>query len=640
MNTIEHQVVRCYADTKALETIPLEQRDIPSSTYEALKRGEAINPDAPALSFFVAPALYQQPHVWSYRQLLEKITQTANMLRRLGVGRDDVVAFILPNLPETHYVIWGAETAGITFAINPMLASEQISHLLNAAKTKWLVTLEPSQDSDIWQKVAQACVDTPNLQGILTVGLNHYLPGGVINTKGVINDDVRNSPLNSKFTILDLQTEIAKENQQSLDFELPKADDISSYFCTGGTTGLPKIAMRSHFSEIYDAWALQLINGFLFGSGFTMFCGLPLFHVNAQLLTGLVPWSYGGHVVLGTPAGYRTDGLIGQFWQLVEHYNINGFSGVPTVYAGLMQAPLVNNNISSIKFALCGAAPMPKELFKAFQQKFGIQIVEGYGMTEGACASSVNPTTSNPRIGSIGLRLPYQKMRCVILNDDNEFERFANINEIGVIAINGPNVFTGYKEASHNHGIWIAINGEQWFNSGDLGRQDEDGYFWLTGREKELIIRSGHNIDPKLIEEPMHKHQAIALAAAVAKPDLIAGELPVLYVELVPEQNVSVEELLNYAKQNISERAAVPKEIKILAKMPITPVGKIFKPALSMMEIEAVIKEEAKKLAVNLQAVDVIQHSQLGLLARISAQESTAILAEVLGRYTFKCEIV
>jgi fatty-acyl-CoA synthase len=636
MNTIEHKIVRCYADTKALETIPLEQRDIPSTTYEALKRGEAINPDAPALSFFVAPGLYQHPHVWSYCQLLEKITQTANMLRRLGIGRDDVVAFILPNLPETQYVIWGGETAGITFAINPMLESEHISHLLSAAKTKWLVTLAPDQDADLWQKVQDACVDTPNLQGILTVGFSQYLPGGVISSKGETN----NAALNTKFEILDLQTEIAKENGKTLDFELPKADDISSYFCTGGTTGLPKIAMRSHFSEVYDAWALQLINGFLFSSGFTMFCGLPLFHVNAQLLTGLVPWSYGAHVVLGTPAGYRTDGLIGNFWQIADHYNINGFSGVPTVYAGLMQAPVTNNNISSIKFAMCGAAPMPKELFKAFQKKFGIQIIEGYGMTEGACASSVNPTIGEPRIGSIGLRLPYQKMRTVILNDNDEFERFSNLNEIGVLAINGPNVFSGYKEASHNQGIWIEIEGGKWFNSGDLARQDEDGFFWLTGRKKELIIRSGHNIDPKLIEEPMHKHPAIALAAAIAKPDLIAGELPVLYVELVPEQNISVEELLSYAKQHISERAAVPKDIKILAKMPVTPVGKIFKPALKIMEIEAVVKQEAKKLNVKLQILEVIQHRELGLLARISASENIDVLAESLGRYTFECEIV
>ena len=167
-----------------------------------------------------------------------------------------------------------------------------------------------------------------------------------------------------------------------------------------------------------------------------------------------------------------------------------------------------------------------------------MRIVEGYGLTEGACVSSGNPAGAEPRIGSIGIRYPYQDMRALILDGD-KYVRDAETNEIGVIAIRGPNVFAGYLDPAHNLGIWIDRDGETWLNTGDLGRQDADGYFWLTGRKKELIIRGGHNIDPKLIEEPLHRHPAVALAAAIGRPDPHAGEAPVAYVQLKEGHSVS-----------------------------------------------------------------------------------------------------
>ena len=223
---------------------------------------------------------------------------------------------------------------------------------------------------------------------------------------------------------------------------------------------------------------------------------------------------------------------------------------------------------------------MPVQLFQAFQRETGVRILEGYGLTEGACASSSTPLDAPPRIGSIGLRFPYQDMRALILDDDNRYVRDAETDEIGVIAIRGPNVFAGYLDPAHNKGVWIERAGETWLNTGDLGRQDADGYFWLTGRKKELIIRGGHNIDPKLIEDALQSHPAVALTAAIGSPDAHAGELPVAYVQLKAGAAATEAELLEHAARSIPEKAAIPKRVKISPSLPTTAVGKLFKPAL------------------------------------------------------------
>ena len=179
--------------------------------------------------------------------------------------------------------------------------------------------------------------------------------------------------------------------------------------------------------------------------GKTLFCGLPLFHVNAVLVTGLLPFSRGAHVILGTPQGYRGEGVIARFWEMVERHRINFFSGVPTVYAALLQQPTQGRDLSSLEYGLCGAAPMPVELMRGFQKRTGLKILEGYGLTEGTCVSTCNPPRGERRIGSIGLRVPLQAMKAVVLDDAGAYVRDCADGEVGVLVIRGPNVFAGYK---------------------------------------------------------------------------------------------------------------------------------------------------------------------------------------------------
>ncbi len=291
------------------------------------------------------------------------------------------------------------------------------------------------------------------------------------------------------------------------------------------------------------------------------------------------------------------------------------FSGVPTIYAALLEVPSQGYDLSSLKYALCGAAPMPVELIRQFEQRSGVRLIEGYGLTEGTCGSCANPADGEMRPGSIGLRMPYCEVEIKIIDEDGQFLRNADNNEVGQLCIRGPSVFKGYLKAENNQGIWV--DGD-WFKTGDLGRQDADGYFWLTGRSKDLIIRGGHNIDPQVIEEAMHKHPAVAMAAAVGKPDERVGELPAVYIQLKPEHSVTAEQLLQHAQQSISERAAIPRDIWLIEHMPVTAVGKIFKPELRLDAMRRTLLERLGDLAQSL-LVEVRTDAQYGMHADIQA---------------------
>jgi fatty-acyl-CoA synthase len=629
-------VVQTLNDIESLERAPLSERGLACSTYEALRQAAERSPQAPALSFFADAANFKRTHEWNYSQLFADITRAANAFHDLGIKPGEVLAFILPNLPETHFTIWGGEAAGIVMAINPLLEAKQMAGLLNAAKASVVVTLAPTAGSDLWPKLASQLDQLPTVRSVVWVSMEPY-----------VAEPVREALKAAALKERDLHNGIAIHDLQSLMNAQPhthlksgrkiRQDECSSYICTGGTTGLPKIAARTHGSEVFNAWAIAAHMQPRSGVQ-VMFCGLPLFHVNGQLVTGLMPWTQGDHVILGTPQGYRGEGVIPRFWEMVEHFGINLFSGVPTVYAALLQNEWQGRDLSSLRYAICGAAPMPAELFREFERRTGVKILEGYGLTEGTCVSSINPPHGERRIGSIGIRIAYQNMRAVLLNDSGEYLRDADVDEIGLITISGPNLFDGYLEERHNQGLWIDIDGQRWLNTGDLGRQDAQGYFWLTGRKKELIIRGGHNIDPKQIEEALQAHPAVALAAAIGSPDAYSGEVPVAYVQLRPGQVCNAEELEAFAHLNISERAAVPKRIEILEALPLTAVGKIFKPALQQREIARVVQQEVGRLGLSDIAVEVVQDNRRGHVACIRAGIDQEILAPLFGRYSFQVE--
>jgi fatty-acyl-CoA synthase len=617
------------ADVLALE----REHDglLPNSTYEMIGAAARAYPDAPALSFFLRVEDHAQPQVWTYETLFSRITATANFLHELGVGSNDVVAFVLPNLPQTHLAIWGGQAAGIAFALNPLLEPTAIAELLDAGEAKVLITLAPFPGMDLWSRLQPLLGRVRSLRHVVLVDL-----AGRAQVSA--SPDVHEGA--GQLDVHDFAQGLQRQPANHLTSgRVIGQGDRSSYFCTGGTTGAPKIAMHTHANEVANAWSIGQFLGDGISAGKTLFCGLPLFHVNGVLVTGLMPFSRGAHVILGTPSGYRGDGVIQHFWALVEHHRINFFSGVPTVYAALMQQPTQGRDLRSLEYGLCGAAPMPVELMRAFQQSTGLKILEGYGLTEGACVSTCNPPLGERRAGSIGLRLPLQDIKAVVLDDAGTYVRDCRVGEAGVLAISGPNVFAGYRDPDQDKGVWLELHdGRRWLNTGDLGRQDAEGYFYLTGRKKELIIRGGHNIDPASIEEPLHRHPAVQIAAAVGRPDVHAGELPVAYVQLKPGVRVSDDELLSFAREKITERAAVPKAIRLVEAMPLTGVGKIFKPELRQREIADALRAALHDAGAPTSRLEVINDPRLGLEVEVALVDhaTTELARAILGQFPFR----
>jgi fatty-acyl-CoA synthase len=214
--------------------------------------------------------------------------------------------------------------------------------------------------------------------------------------------------------------------------------------------------------------------------------------------------------------------------------------------------------------------------------RFGVWLRELWGMTEVHGVVSGHPNGIAPVIGSVGVQMPHQPVRAFIVDDKNNFVRECKPGERGVLVISGPGVTKGYVDPALNAGFHVlnTPDGKAWGNTGDLGMVDKEGYIWIFGRAKDVIIRGGHNIDANLIEEVLIRHPAVQLAAAIGRPDPAKGELPIAFVQLKAGAKTTVEELLNLCRKEVQERAAVPVSISILEHMPMTAVGKISKPVL------------------------------------------------------------
>ena len=377
--------IRNQSDIAAVEAVPLSLRALPESSYAALVDASKRSPDARALSFFLSADRLDEAHVWTYAELVADVTRVANVFAALGVTADRPVAYVLPNLPETHLAIWGGEAAGAALAVKMAAAGSQ----LKVVNLREVMREQPS---------------------------DRLLPPRTI-----------------------------------------KADDISSYFCTGGTTGAPKIAGARTRKRCSTAGPFRR-RPKPTARPEAILCGLPLFHVNGQLVTGLAPWSSGEHVVMATPEGYRGEGVIAisGSW---SRFRITMFSGVPTVYSALLQTPIADATSAVSERRSAARRRCRCHSSTLSSAKTGVRILEGYGLTEGACASSSTPLDAERASARSAFDFPIRTWR-LIARRRRPLSRMADVDEIGVIAIRGPNVFAGYLDPAHNKGIWIERAGE------------------------------------------------------------------------------------------------------------------------------------------------------------------------------------
>ena len=611
-------------DKYALENaMPWDARDVPVTLYQQLSEtaGKFPNHDAISYQLFSGPQYKAQTLSWS--ALKDQVTQAANLFRSLGVGEKDVVAYVLPNCNETVVTLLGGAVAGIANPINPLLEPEQIGSILRETNAKVVVTLRPFPKTDVAQKVAEAVRHAPNVSTVLEVDLVGYLTG----LKRLIVPLIRPKLEGERHAdYKNFNAEVAKQ-PKTLTFADSTEDRVACYFHTGGTTGMPKVAQHKYSGMIYNGW---LGNELLFTEDDNIMCPLPLFHVFACHVILMAAVCSGAHVVFPTPQGYRGDGVFDNFWKLCERWKITFIITVPTAIAAKMQRP-VDADVSTVKTAFSGSAPLPMELFRRFEEAAGINIVEGYGLTEATCLVSCNPLDGEKKVGSIGIPFPYTDVK--IFNETNEGPVEAAPDEIGEICISNPGVFVGntYTEAPKNNDLYHG----DYLRTGDLGRIDPDGYLWITGRAKDLIIRGGHNIDPAEIEEALLGHPAVAFAGAIGQPDRHAGELPCAFVELVEGASATPDELLEYCKKHVHERAAQPKHLDILDELPKTAVGKVFKPDLRKNAITRIYNQALEEKNIQARVVSVIDDKKRGLVAQLQRNGAgEADVSKVLGDFT------
>jgi len=260
-------------------------------------------------------------------------------------------------------------------------------------------------------------------------------------------------------------------------------------------------------------------------------------------------------------------------------------------------------------------------------------VIEGYGLTEATCLVSCNPPTGEKKVGSVGVAFPYTDVRIINVGSDGEPLECA-ADEVGEICISNPGVYEGntYTEAAKNKDLY---HYGTHLRTGDLGRIDPDGYVWITGRAKDLIIRGGHNIDPADIEEALMAHHDVGMAGAIGQPDAHSGEIPCAYVELVEGGSATGEELREHCKVHVHERAAVPKYVEVLDELPKTAVGKVFKPDLRKRAITRVYNAALEEAGVNARIVSVIDSKKRGLVAQIekTGDVDESAISDVLGQF-------
>ncbi|HEX5608647.1 MAG TPA: AMP-binding protein [Solirubrobacterales bacterium] len=472
---------------------------------------------------------------WTYAEFAGRVAEVAAGLRELGVGEGDVVGVILPNSPHYLEVWWGILWLGAVFnPVNPALTSrEAVGILADSGASVVVCTPEAAAGLE------EARDELPALREIV-VAAEGTDPAAPLRGRGSVADPAAIAP-----------------------------DAISSFVYTSGTTGRPKGAMQTHRNLLTNAW--QLGEPLPVGRQDTLGMVLPLFHVNAQLVTTIIPLFLGAQVAMWERFSAS------QFWAEVERFEPVTFSSVPTMLAALLHAPGADAaETNTLRFVICGAAPLSPALFRRFEDKFGLKIMEGYGLTEGTCCSTINPFFGPRKIGSIGL--PTRGQEVEIKNDDGAIVPDGTPGEV---CIRGENVMAGYHQRPDANAETLR---EGWLHTGDVGYRDEDGYFFLVDRTKDMIIRGGENIYPREIEDALLEHDNVKEAAVVGRPDEVRGEEVHAVVALVEGDDVTVLEA------HCRERLAafkVPTTWELVEELPKTSTGKIDKKPLRAKLAEA-----------------------------------------------------
>jgi fatty-acyl-CoA synthase len=553
---------------------------------------------------YLRTALDPAPVVAQADEFVGLMRTVARWLRRNGVGRDDAVALFAPNCTATTITFFGAMSAAKAQPLNLLFSRQAILAQINASQAKILFAPPPGAPGGLFEKVVGLEAEAPSLERIVALPLDGRLAF----------DDEALSPVDSQG-----QDEVAD------------IDSVCALLSTGGTTGTPKIVPLTHRNVLASAIGTMLFAD-LRPSDRNLIA-LPLFHVGGAFCGSLATLGAGATIVIPTVGGIRNPEVVANYWRIVERHRITIGALVPTGLGAVAATPLAGADISSLRTFLTGASLCPPEIERRFLDVWkGDCVRQLYGMTEFAGAASQTPLDRAQPPSAVGIPLPLAEL--AVLADG---EIHVRDTPSGEILMRGPQMFGGYLDPRQIGATFY----EGWLRSGDLGRIGADGEVYVTGRAKDLIIRGGHNIDPSSIEDVALKFPGVGLAAAVGRPDAYAGETPVLFVSPTPGRAIDSAALADFVQAGVLEPPARPRAIVVIEDMPMTPVGKIFKPRLRELAAEAAARE-ALEGALGEESFSVsAAHEPSGLVlrARVPATWGGAARA-ALGAFPVEFEVI
>lgn len=602
-------------DIRKIEARPYAEFMPHTDVLDALEDAARRHPRRPAITFIRSADASEPPARWTHAQMVAQVRRAARAFTALCGNAEPRVAFLLPAIPQAYFTLWGAQAAGVACPINYLLGEAHIAELIDAAQVNVLVALGPNAELDIWSRVPGLRARCKSLAHVVAVGGHE---GGVVDA--IDFDALLASHADAPLS----------RNPRSLDSDPHR---IAALFHTGGTTGRPKLAQHTHGNQLHAAWGAARMYGTTEHD--VVLNGFPLFHVAGSFVYGLSTLLAGGEVVLPTLLGLRNAAFMQAYWQFVALHRVTLLAAVPTVMSTLLGVAPKGEDLSRVRCLLTGGSPLPSDLADAFEQRLGIAVRNILGMTECGGVIAIEPAGAPRVAGSVGWPLPFTRVRVAdeagaVLDEDEE----------GILQIQGPNVGPGYTDADNNTGVLIDGG---WLVTGDVGRIDAQGRVFVTGRSKDLIIRSSHNIDPVVIEDALMAHPDVLLAAAVGAPDEYAGEVPVAYVSLRAGRTVDSAQLAAFAQARIPERPAFPKAIFILDALPVTAIGKLYKPTLRAMAIRWVVEDRiARSALASKVAVDVRAEGK-GLVVHCTTTDddpdTAAQMRKLLGVFALTCRV-
>jgi long-chain acyl-CoA synthetase len=514
-----------------------------------------------ALRFYVNPSLPSA--TMTYLELREQTRRFATALDHLGVKKGDRVALMLPNSPQYVVAFYGALRLGaIVVNTNPLYVAREMQHQFSDAGCETAILL-----TTFWPRL-ESVIEQTSIKRTITVDIagpfswpQRTLVHLVQRKHGEYVKPPRQEGI--------LQYEDLVEKYPPLPPRVAiEPEDVALFQYTGGTTGVPKAAMLTHRNLVanvlqVDAWFRLAEEG-----KEVMMAAIPFFHVYGMTTSMLYPVAKGFETVV-LPRPRPVDGVM----KLLEKTRATIFPGVPTLYTAINNHPDVKKyDLGHVRACISGAAPLPLEVQQTFERLTGGRLVEGYGLTEAAPVTHANPLFGQRKDGSIGLPFPDVEARIV----DPDTRKPLGPGEEGELAVKGPQVMKGYWNRPDETAE--TIQGE-WLYTGDMARMDEDGYFYIVDRKKDMIIASGYKILPREVEEVIYRHPKVEEAVVAGVPDEYRGETVKAYVVPKKDVELTADEIVAWCKENLAPYK-VPKQVEFREELPKTLVGKILRRVL------------------------------------------------------------